>query len=244
MLRLGAGKERLSVWRLPITLSGALLALALSVTASAATTVAVGAERPALRVDRHGNAEVSWSASGVRRYLLVPPEGRVYPGRRLSANDVSRSSTAVSIPFRRVLRRTPDGRFWALQAWRVRPDGPVELRFSRWRGGLPRVTLQAEPRFNGELLSGRATLAGRAIPLFSPTPEEKRVRSYAYLERLVGGAWRRLGATATSANGSFRRFVRASEVGSRYRAVVAGPNIGATLAPDAASAVVASSRRG
>ena len=244
MLRRGAGNERFSVWRLPITLSCSLLALALSVTASAATTVAVGAERPALRVDRHGNAEVSWSAGSVRRYLLVPPEGRVYPGRRLSANDVSRSSTAVAIPFRRVLRRTPDGRFWALQAWRVRPDGPVELRFSRWRGGLPRVTLQAEPRFDGEVLSGRATFAGRAIPLFSPTPEGKRIRSYAYLERLVGQTWRRFGASATDANGAFRRFVRAGELASRYRAVVTGPNVRATLAPDAASAVVLSSRRG
>ena len=67
-------------------------------------------------VSRRARAEVSWTAAGVRRYVFVPPTGRVYPGRRLAAADVSRSSSVVALPFRRVLRRTPDGRLWALCA--------------------------------------------------------------------------------------------------------------------------------
>jgi len=219
-----------------------LCALAWAGAASASITVAYDAQQPALRVDSAGNAEISWSSGGSRRYLLVPPTGRVFPGRRLAGADVSRPAGAPAIPFRRVLRRTPDGRLWALQAWRVQPGGPLELRFSRWRGVPPEVTLKAEVAFEGELLSGRATFAGRAVPLTSPTPEGKRLRSFVYLERLVGGAWKRIAGVATRANGSFRRLLKPSELGSRYRAIVPGPNIGATLAPDAVSASVPSAR--
>ena len=218
------------------------VALAGAAGASASIAVAYDAQRPVLRVDKAGNAEVSWTAGGVRRFLLVPPAGRVYPGRRLAGADVSRAVAAPPIPFRRILRRTPDGRLWALQAWRVRPEGSVELHFSRWRGKTPEVTLAGKSSGAGELLSGRATLAGRPVPLFSPTPEGKRLRSYVYLDRLVGGSWRRIGGVATRTDGSFRRLLRPSELGSRYRAVLIGPNIGATLAPDAVSVILPSSR--
>jgi len=219
-----------------------LTALTCAASASASITLAYDAERPALRVDAAGNAEVSWTVAGTRRFLLVPPAGRVYPGRRLAAADVSRAGSENGIPFRRVLRRTPDGRRWALQAWRVRPTGPVELRFSRWRGAPPAVTLASVSRFRGELVSGRATFAGRPVPLFSPTPEGKRVRSQVYLDRLVDGRWRRIAGTTTRSDGSFRRLIRASELGRRYRAVLAGPNLGTTLAPDVVSVSLPSNR--
>jgi hypothetical protein len=219
----------------------ALLLLAAASTASASITVAANVERPALRVDARGYAEVSWTA-GARRYLLVPPTGRVYPGRRLSSRDVSVGTTAVVLPFRRVLRRTPDGRLWALQTWRVRPGGPVELRFSRWRGAPPRVTLSARPQYQGELLTGRATFAGRAVPLWSPTPEGKRLRTYVYVDRWTGRAWSRVAGAATRTDGTFRLFVPAASVATRYRAVLPGPNVGASLAPDVISPAVASSR--
>ena len=221
---------------------GVVVSLALAGSASASIRLATGAERPALRVDRRGNAEVSWTAGGVRRYVFVPPTGRVYPGRRLAAADVSRSSSAVALPFRRVLRRTPDGRLWALQTWRVQPGGPVELRFSRWRGKPPQVTLAAEPRFDGELVTGRATFAGRPVPLYSPTPEGKRIRSYAFIDRKTGTGWSRIASAATRADGSFRLFVPAAKLSSRYRAALPGPNIGTTLAPDAVSPPLPTSR--
>jgi hypothetical protein len=222
--------------------SSVLLALASATAASASITVATNVERPALRVDARGNAEVSWTAGGVRRSLLVPPTGRVFPGRRLPGSDVSVGTTSVPLPFRRVLRRTPDGRLWALQTWRLRPGGPVELRFSRWRGAPPRVAAETRPQFQGELLSGSATFAGRPVPLYSPTPEGKRIRSYAYVDRWNGTGWSRIAGAATRADGTFRLFIGAGAVAARYRVVLPGPNVGATLAPDIVSAAVPSSR--
>ena len=51
-----------------------------------------------------------------------------------------------------------------------------------------------------------------------------------------------MGGVATRSNGTFRRLLKPSELGSRYRAIVTGPNIGATLAPDAVSPPLPSSR--
>jgi hypothetical protein len=230
------------VSRRGFALLGLVLPFATAASASASTTLGTNAQRPALRVDASGNAEVSWTAGGVRRYVFVPPTGRVYPGRRLTAADVSRANNAVALPFRRVLRRTPDGRLWALQTWRTQPGGPVELRFSRWRGAPPKITVTSESRFDGERITGRATFAGRPVPLFSPTPEGKRIRSYAYVDRGTTSGWSRIAGVATRADGTFRLFIPAGKLGARYRALLPGPNIGTTLAPDVASAPVPSSR--
>jgi hypothetical protein len=235
----GAGRNT-GVARLVCVLLGSLLALAVPAGASASITLGTNAQRPALRVDAQGNAEVSWTAGGVRRYVLVPPTGRVFPGRRLAGRDVSRSSTAVTLAFRRVLRRTPDGRLWALQAWRVQPGGPVKLRFSRWRGAPPKVTIEADQRLDGNLVTGRATFAGRPVPLYSPTPEGKRIRSYVYVERSTVSTWSRLAGVRTQADGSFRLYVPPDRLGLEYRALLPGPNIGVTFAPDAASPAVRS----
>jgi hypothetical protein len=205
--------------------------------AGASLSVATNVQRPALRVDARGWAEVSWTAAGTRRYLLIPPTGRVFPGGRLTRRDVSTPTNAVAIPFRKVLRRTPDGRFWALQAWRVRPDGPVELRFSRWRGGPTQVVIEAvEPRFDGYVVIGRATFHGRPIPLWSVTPEGKRIRSYAYIDRATATGWRRIGGVRVRADGTFERFVPGGGT-PRFRAVLPGPSISSSVwAPDARSA--------
>lgn len=216
----------------------ASLALAPAAPAAASIEVARNAQRPDLRVDARGYAEVSWTAAGVRRYVLIPPRGRVLPGARLSGRDVSRAASAPSIPFLRVLRRTPDGRGWALQAWRgsSRPD--VQLRFSRWRGSPTRVTASvADGR-----LEGRATFGGRPVSGSSPTPEGKRVRHYAWVDCfscLGATGWRRLLGVATRSDGTFRLALRPTWTATRYRIAVNGPNRGATLAPDAATVVAA-----
>lgn len=232
----------MSVGRVRIVLASLLLALCWTAGASASITLGRDATRPALRVDAQGNAEVSWTASGERHYVFVPPTGKVYPGRRLAAPDISRTSTAVAIPFKRVLRRTADGRFWALQTWRPVAGGPVELRFSRWKGAAPIVEITSEQRFDGERVTGRATFGGKPVPLYSPTPEGKRIRSYAYVERQTASGWGPVAGVTTKANGSFRLFIPAGKLGARYRAIVPGPNIGTTLAPDAVSPPVPSAR--
>ena len=221
-----------------VLIVGALLSCGV---AAASTGVAVGVQRPALRVDARGNAEISWTQSGTRRTLLVPPTGRVLPGGRLSGRDVSRSASSPAIPFRRVLRRTPDGRLWALQDWTVLP-GRRELRFARWRGAPMKITLTTRPRFDGELVEGRATFAGSAVTGYSLTPAGKRVRVFAYVDAARGGSWQRVGGVAPRSDGSFRLYLAPAKLGPRYRVTVVGPNRGATFVPDG-SAVVASSIR-
>ena len=201
---------------------------------SASTGVATNVQRPALKVDARGNAEVSWTAGGVRRTLLIPPQGRVLPGGKISGRDVSRAASSPQLPFLKVLRRTPDGRFWALQEWPQQAGGPRELRFSRWRGAATTITLVAEP--DGQHLAGVATFQGRPVTGTSPTPAGRRVRHYAYVDCFAcagAGGWKRLLGVATRSDGSFRLFLRPEWQTKRYRVAIAGPNRGTTYAPDA-----------
>ncbi len=210
----------------------ALVALAPGI-AAASTTIATGVGGPALRVDAKGNAEVSWTAGGARQTLLVPPAGRVLPGGRLAGPDVSRAATAA-VPFAKVVRRTPGGRTWALQAWPVAGRGPADLRIARWHGDPTKLTLAIE---NGAL-SGRASYHGAALPSYSRTFAGTRMRVYVYLDAWRGGRWHRLGAVAPRSNGSFRRLIGSSFAGvPKFRAVVTGPVVGADIAPDAAAVV-------
>jgi hypothetical protein len=52
-------------------------------------------------------------------------------------------------------------------------------------------------------------------------------------DSLIDGAWKRTGGVAPRADGSFATIVPYPLVGERFRAIVMGPNIGATYAPDA-----------
>jgi hypothetical protein len=217
----------------------AVLAALLAPAAAASLAVAENAPRPSLRVDAGGNAEISWSAGGARRTLLVPVHGLVRPGARLSGADVGRASSA-SIPFARVVRAGRGGWTYALEAWRVLPGGPVELRFARWRGAPTVARVSAKLTTTGVLLSGSATFGGRPVPTTSRTPEGKVLKQYAYLDVFAEGQWRRLGGVAVRANGTFRRLAPRARAGTRYRVVVPGPNIGTTYAPDALATAVSS----
>jgi hypothetical protein len=204
--------------------------------------VATSAQRPALRVDARGNAEASWSAGGVRRTLLVPPHGRVLPGGRLPGRDVSRAARGIRIPFARVIRRTPDGRYWALESWRLVGRGAVELRVSRWRGEPTKIDLVSEPVGRGELLTGRATFHGRGVTGVWRMLEGDPVPEAAVLECFCAGrGWSWFNSVRTRSGGKFGANVPSRALAPRYRATIVGPNIGTILAPDA-SAVVASSR--
>jgi hypothetical protein len=225
-----------------IVVLGAGAALATAVPATASVTVTASAQRPALRVDARGYAEVSWTARGARRTLLIPPRGRALPGGRLRGRDVSRATSAVSIPFRRVLRRTPDGRYWALQSWKLTRTGRVELRFSRWRGAPTELELSAEPSGGTYLLRGRATFHGRAVTGFWRTLEGVRIRHATVLECFAcrgRSGWTWFNSVRTQSDGTFGATVPHDAHVERYRASIVGPNIGTTLAPDATRTVSA-----
>jgi hypothetical protein len=226
-----------------VVLVVAAMAVASPAMAAASVTVTKNAQRPALRVDARGYAEVSWSAGGARRTLLIPPRGRALPGGRLASRDVSRATSAVAIPFRRALRQTPDGRYWALQSWRLVRGGPVELRFSRWRGAPTRMELGVHSVGLRQVLHGRATFRGRAVTGFWRTLEGTRIRHAAVLECFMcfgSSGWAWFNSVRTATDGSFGATVPPTARVGRYRASIVGPNLGATLAPDASAIAEAS----
>ena len=212
----------------------AVAAVGLAMPAAASVRVSTDPSRPALRVDARGNAEVSWGRSGARATLLVPPTGLVLPGGRLSGPDVSRSARRDLVPMARVVRRTPDGYFWALQEWtQTRGGPPPELRLARWKGAPTSLTLTV---FEGKL-SGRATFAGRPVFGFTTSPAGKRIRLNVYLDCAgcpgSNGGWKRMLGIPPKPDGTFRASIRPEWTGTRYRATVAGPNRGSIRAPDA-----------
>jgi hypothetical protein len=223
-------------WRITLVSVLALAAAALPTVASGSITAATNAQRPALRVDARGYAEVSWSSGGARQTLLIPPSGRYLPGGTISGADVSRPTAVPGLPFAKVVRRTPDGRLWALQAWRVQPGGPVELRFARWRGAPSTVEADVTLR----RLTGTASFQGRGIYGTSPTTAGTPIRHYAFVDCFAceGSGWNRLlGLRLAGPRGAFALLLRPAWAAPRYRVTVAGPNRGWTYAPDASVVV-------
>ena len=216
----------------------AMAALAAVDRADASIKVAGDGRDAILRVDGAGFAEVDWTAAdGARRSLVVSPGGSLTYGGRLAGGDVS-APAAVPLPFAVVVRRTPDGALWALQAWRRLARGPVELRFSRWRGDPTRLTLRAICcKWGGERIQGEASFQGRPIygqhSTLQGVPLDPFGRNV-YLDSYRPSGWTRMmGILANRPTGFFSLWIRGYWQGSRYRAAMIGPNWGWTLAPDA-----------
>lgn len=198
--------------------------------ASASYVLASNAASPSLRVNAAGVAEVSWSSGGSRLTFVVGKSGPGYHGTVAGADVSKRASSAV--PMAVALRRTPDGTLWALQQ-RTAIGRPTSLDLSRWRGDPTRLTLATD----GRRISGSVTFHGKPVTGSSPTPGGKNVRTYVFLECYGCPAqpkgWIAMLGVAPKADGTFAVYLRPSWVGSRYRATVAGPNVGSDLAPDA-----------
>jgi hypothetical protein len=199
-------------------------ALAAAGGAEASICVCVGGQAPALRVNAQGVAEVSWTAEGIRHRRLVTAKGRIVRGR-LTGRDVSFTTTAVRIPLKRVLRRTPSGAFWALQSWAA-PGHPLNLRFSRWRGKPTRLSASTVCcRAGSETLRGRATFHG--------TPIYGWVYVDCYQCSLNPQGWARATRKATNRFGFYSVWIRSAWKGTRYRVTITGPRAGWMRAPDA-----------
>jgi hypothetical protein len=206
-----------------------VVAALLTATVPARASIWLGnnAVRPVLRVDARGDALVSWMHAGKQQSLLVPPQGQLFHTGSLAGPDISSRTAVLGLSHPLAERMTPNGTFWALQQWHE-PGGQVELHLARWRGAPTRVFLV----FDGTRLTGRVTLHSRPVSGKTFTPEGKRPRIYVYLDFWTG-AWHRMLGVAPRADGSFAVLLRPNWKGSMYRATVAGPNIGSTLAPDA-----------
>ena len=195
-----------------------------------------------LRVDAAGNAEVGWTTrAGVHDSVVVPPAGELVHGR-LSGRDVSRPSTAAVLPYRITLRRTPDRRLWALQAWQTGFTGPVELRLSRWTGKPMEITLNLRRKGRFSVLTGQATFHGRPVTGKYRTNSGVLINEAAQLDCFAcpaahGAKWFRFNGVRTQADGTYGSGLKAAWTGTRFRASIVGPNTGSTLAADAATIV-------
>jgi hypothetical protein len=225
--------------RVRLLVLGVLALFVLPLPAEASIKIAGDARNPTLRVNASGTATITWrTGSGARRSAIVRPGGRLYYGRTASGRDVSSATTAVSIPMKLVLRQTPDGRFWALQAWRRLKTGPVELRFSRWRDAPTKLVVRTTCcRWRSEVVYGKATFHGRPIYGYRFTPQGApldRLGRNVYLDTFRRGSWKRMmGVISHRPTGNFRLWIRPHWQGRYYRGRIVGPNWGRQLAPDA-----------
>jgi hypothetical protein len=210
--------------------------------ALASVEVAVDARSASLRVDAAGNAEVRWTAAdGSQRSLLVSRDGGLRYGA-LSGSDVSHAAAGVLIPWAVAVREAPDGRYYALQAWRRLVDGPVELRFSRWEGEPTKLTLKTVCcKWGHENVVGNASFHGRPIYGFKATRRGNPLDPYGrnvYLDSYRSGKWERMmGILTNRPTGSFSLWIRPEWAGGEYRGTIPGPNWGWTLGPDALAQV-------
>ncbi len=219
---------------------GCVLLATLTVAQSAAASYGLGtnATSPALRVDAKGNAEVSWTQSGARQVFIVPKSGEGYHGT-LAGADVSKPAN-VALSMSLVVRKTPDGTLWALQ--QLEDSGrPTSLDVSRWKGTPTQLTLTTD----GKRLRGSVTFQGHPVTGSSPTLAGRAVRVYVDVECFGcpgrQNGWMLMLGVPPNADGSFSVYLRSSWVGRRYRATVAGPNVGGALAPDAQTVINAPS---
>ena len=214
-----------------------MAALAVAGSAGASIDVTAKGGAPSLRVDANGAAEVRYVEAGVSKTLLVPPSGRYLPGGRILGADVSKPATRAGLAGAVVVRRTPDGRMWALQRTPTERDGRTTLRLARWQGD----PTELEAELAGERLTGAARFAGKGVFGTSPTTAGKAVTHFALVDcwRCQGAAgWKRLlGVRLRGPRGTFAVALRPAWRSSRYRVTVLGPNRGPNYAPDAVAVV-------
>ncbi len=214
-------------------------AMALLSVGGAAGSIYVGADapKPTLQVDAKGTAVVTFTSHGKPDVVVVPATGPLYHGGALSGPDVSRQAPSGGLPFP-VIRRTSGGLSYVLQAWQVLPGQPIELHLARWKGEPTKLTLETD----GKRITGTASFQGKPVTGTTFTLEGKHPRIYVYLDCFGCGGkpgWTRMIGLPPKPDGSFAAYIRPNWVGTRYRATVAGPNLGTVFAPDAQAEVAA-----
>jgi hypothetical protein len=204
-----------------------------------AATASIGLEtgpgRASLQVDAKGNAGVTWTAGAASESWVVPAQGRNFHGE-LGSPDVSKPVTVGGVPSALAVRRSPSGGLWALQLIQIGAGKPVTLDLSRWRGAPTVLKLSID----GTHLRGTVSFQGKPVTGHSFTLGGLQPRVYVYLDCFGCGGqagWSPMLGVAPHADGSFALLIRPNWKGSRYRATIAGQNVGSTYEPDAQTVI-------
>jgi hypothetical protein len=196
-----------------------------------------GAER--LSVARDGSAQITWREAGRTRSAVVRGDHIAYSAR-IGSRHVGRH-VAPDVAYGRDEVVLPNGVHYALQ--RVRRLGQFgrmgapELRFARWRGRQPQLSLTGEWAYHGRFprICGTATYHGRAFFGGAHTLSGRPLDAFGrnvYIDVLRQGGWYRIMGVLTRPRG-FALLIRdIAWRGARYRALVPGPNVDGDVAPD------------
>ena len=222
--------------RIPLTASLllTLFACVAAAPAGAALKVDSGTTGAKLVVDAQGHAQVSWTRGGTRRTAVISGSSVRYGGSIGGSTGVRVTPT---VPFALVQIRLPDGTQFALQQVQRTGQfgklGPSELYLARWRGDATELTLTRE----GKRICGTVTYHGEAVygtaHTRSGNPLDALGRNV-YLDSLRASGWYRMLGVLTRPRG-YAFLVRPEWEGSRYRALIVGPNVAGDLAPVASA---------
>lgn len=214
----------------------ALAACAWCGTATAALRIDSDTSHASLIVDASGDAQISYTSRGAARTVLVSGSSVQYGG-----DGLQQAPGAVrvqpTVPFALVQFSLPNGLQVALQ--RVRRTGqfgvvgPPELYLARWRDAPTQLTLTV----SGGRLCGTVTYHGQAVYGGPHTPQGNPLDDLGrnvYLDALRPAGWYRMLGVLARPRG-FALAITPDRQGSRYRALVVGPNVGGDLAPIASA---------
>jgi hypothetical protein len=222
-----------------IVMLAALACAVAPVTSGASLKISTWTSGEHLAVARDGSALITWREAGRMRQAVVRGDRASYRSRIGRARIGRHVRPEVAYGIDQVV--LPNGTRYALQRIRRLGQfgrlGPPELRFARWRGAAPLLQLTGEWAYHGRFprICGTATYHGQAFFGGAHTLGGRPLDAFGrnvYIDVLRAGAWFRIMGVLTRPRG-FALLIRDSAWrGSRYRALVPGPNIGGDLAPD------------
>jgi hypothetical protein len=247
-----------------LPLSAALLLLSAS-PAFASEIIDRNAHAVRLGVDANGQALVTytvkgrvmhvraWGAVDARQPTKSRPQIRFrkdYSGRYwTSFRNQCRPYDGPALAFRVAACTSPDGSYWALQAWRRtlpnfggRPRsrlGAWELHLSHWSGAIAKLEVWTDWVYGGRFhhLFGRLTYDGQPVYGFAATRVGSPLDGYGrniYVDTLdsrYGKGWRRENAflahrpTGIFCYGFYRFTSRGPGNGAQYRLSAVGPGV-------------------
>ena len=217
----------------------AVALVAAPATAGASLKVSAWTGRERLAVARDGSAQITWREGGRTRTAVVRGT-RISYRATIGRHHVGRH-VAPGVAYGRdevVLR---DGTHYALQRIRRLGQfgqlGAPELRFARWRGAKPRLSLTGEWAYHGRFprICGTATYHGRAFFGGAHTLSGRPLDAFGrnvYIDVRRSHGWFRIMGVLTRPRGFALLIREGAWRGSLYRALVPGPNVDGDLAPD------------